>query len=57
MHLGRGTKQVVYPDGTCYKIQDGIEIVADISAISAALKEDTPCIFLGGGYSINSNNV
>ena len=47
MHLGTGLKQVVYPDGTCYIIQDGVETLADIAVISAALKESIPSIFLG----------
>lgn len=47
MHLGRGVKQVVYPDGTCFKIQDGTQTIANVSEISNFLKESTPSIYLG----------
>ena len=46
IHLGGGVKEVVYPDGSCYQIQDGKEAVASLRDISDALRKDAPSIYV-----------
>lgn len=47
LHNGDGTREVVYPDGTCFKIMMGSEDIIALQSLSKAIAQHMPTICVG----------
>jgi hypothetical protein len=43
-HHGDGSREIIYPDGTCSRIMEGAEHSVPFENLSEAVKQTVPCI-------------